>query len=135
MDLPPQDLANDEILIRVDGNVNCHRYNAPLGKYLIDGTITQTCPSIISIHPTITLRRLYVCTPLTSAIHVPLIQFPTLSGPCINLLEHLDINDPHFVDLNATCFMMLTKDYSLPGKSEGAGEGSSKVSSLASCDF
>jgi len=29
MDLPPQDLANYEIVIRVDGNIDCHRYNAP----------------------------------------------------------------------------------------------------------
>ncbi len=28
MDLPPQDLANYEIVIRVDGNVVCRRYNA-----------------------------------------------------------------------------------------------------------
>jgi hypothetical protein len=29
MDLPPQDLANYEIVIRVDGNVDCRGYNAP----------------------------------------------------------------------------------------------------------
>jgi hypothetical protein len=29
MDLPPQDLANYEIVIRVDGSVNRRRYNAP----------------------------------------------------------------------------------------------------------
>jgi len=29
MDLPPQDLANYEIVIRVDGSVDCRRYNAP----------------------------------------------------------------------------------------------------------
>jgi hypothetical protein len=29
MDLPPQDLANYEIIIRVDGSVNRRRYNAP----------------------------------------------------------------------------------------------------------
>jgi hypothetical protein len=29
MDLPPQDLANYEIVIRVDGSVNHHRYNVP----------------------------------------------------------------------------------------------------------
>jgi hypothetical protein len=29
MDLPPQDLTNYEIVIRVDGSVDCHRYNAP----------------------------------------------------------------------------------------------------------
>jgi hypothetical protein len=29
MDLPPQDLANYEILIYVDGNVDRRRYNAP----------------------------------------------------------------------------------------------------------
>jgi hypothetical protein len=29
MDLPPQDLANYEIFIRVDGSVDHRRYNAP----------------------------------------------------------------------------------------------------------
>ncbi len=29
MDLPSQDLANYEIVIRVDGNVDRRRYNAP----------------------------------------------------------------------------------------------------------
>ncbi len=29
MDLPPQDLANYDIVIRVDGNVDRRRYNAP----------------------------------------------------------------------------------------------------------
>jgi hypothetical protein len=29
MDLPPQDLANYEIVIRIDGSVDRHRYNAP----------------------------------------------------------------------------------------------------------
>ncbi len=29
MDLPPQDLANYEIVIRVDGNVDRRHYNAP----------------------------------------------------------------------------------------------------------
>jgi hypothetical protein len=29
MDLPPQDLANYEIVIRVNGSVDRHRYNAP----------------------------------------------------------------------------------------------------------
>jgi hypothetical protein len=29
MDLPHQDLANYEIVIRVDGSVDRHRYNAP----------------------------------------------------------------------------------------------------------
>jgi hypothetical protein len=29
MDLPPQDLANYEIIIRVDGSVDRRRYNAP----------------------------------------------------------------------------------------------------------
>jgi len=29
MDLPPQDLANYEILIYVDGSIDHHRYNAP----------------------------------------------------------------------------------------------------------
>jgi len=29
MDLPPQDLANYEIVIRVDGSVDCRYYNTP----------------------------------------------------------------------------------------------------------
>jgi hypothetical protein len=29
MDLPPQNLANSKIVIRVDGNVDRRRYNAP----------------------------------------------------------------------------------------------------------
>jgi hypothetical protein len=35
-----------------------------------------------------------------------------ISGPCTNLLEHPKINDPEYVDSDATCFMMLTKDIS-----------------------
>jgi hypothetical protein len=37
-------------------------------------------------------------------------QFPPLSGPCSNLLEHPEINDSKFIDLDAACFMMLTRD-------------------------
>jgi hypothetical protein len=29
MDLPPQGLANYEIVIRIDGSIDHHRYNAP----------------------------------------------------------------------------------------------------------
>jgi len=29
MDLPPQDLVNYEFIVRVDGNIDRHRYNAP----------------------------------------------------------------------------------------------------------
>jgi hypothetical protein len=36
-------------------------------------------------------------------------NFP-LREQCINLLEHLDINDPKYVNFDAACFMMLTKD-------------------------
>jgi hypothetical protein len=32
VDLPPQDLPNIEIVIRVDGNVDCRRYNAPTSR-------------------------------------------------------------------------------------------------------
>jgi hypothetical protein len=77
---------------------------------LTNGTIAQTRPSIILIHPTSTLRRLYARTPLARAIHVPLVQFPPLSGPCTNLLEHPDVNDPDFIDFDAACSMMLTRD-------------------------
>ncbi len=36
MDLPPQDLANYEIIIRVDGNVDRRRYNAPTSSEVAD---------------------------------------------------------------------------------------------------
>jgi hypothetical protein len=75
--------------------------------------IAETRASIISRHPTPTLRRLYPCTTLASAtLRVPLVQFPPLSGPCTDLLEHPDVNDPDFIDLDVACFMMLTKDLS-----------------------
>jgi hypothetical protein len=32
MDLPPQNLVNYEIVIRVDGNVDRRRYNAPIQR-------------------------------------------------------------------------------------------------------
>ncbi len=35
MDLPPQDLANYEIVIRVDGSVDRHRYNAPTSNEVV----------------------------------------------------------------------------------------------------
>jgi hypothetical protein len=88
-------------------------YNMPRVKNtsrFTNGTITQIRPSIILVHPTSTLKYLYAHTPLASAIHVPLVQFPTLNGPCTNLLEHHNINHPDFVALDATCFMMLTMD-------------------------
>ncbi len=66
--------------------------------------------SFIARPPTPTLRRLYPRTPLASAICVPLVQFPPLSGPCTDLLEHPDVNDPNLIDLDAACFMMLTTD-------------------------
>jgi len=77
---------------------------------LAERIIAEMRASIISRHPTPTLRRLYPRTPFASAIRVPLVQFPPLSGPCTDLLEHLDVNDPNFIDLDAACFMMLTKD-------------------------
>jgi len=36
MDLPPQNLANYEIVIRVDGNVDRRRYNAPTSSEVAD---------------------------------------------------------------------------------------------------
>jgi hypothetical protein len=45
---------------------------------LVDGIIAQTRPSIISIQPTSTLKRLYAHTPLASTIHAPLVQFPPI---------------------------------------------------------
>ncbi len=78
---------------------------------LAECIIAETCASIISRHPTPTLRRLYPRTTLASAtICVPLVQFPPLSGPCIDLLEHPDVNDPDFIDLDVAYFMMLTRD-------------------------
>jgi hypothetical protein len=35
MDLPPQDLANYEIVICVDGSVDRHRYNAPTSSEVV----------------------------------------------------------------------------------------------------
>jgi len=75
-----------------------------------NGTITQMRPSIILVHSTFTLKRLYAHTPLANIIHGPLVQFPPLSGPCTNLLEHCNINHPDFVYFDITCFMMLTMD-------------------------
>jgi len=75
-----------------------------------NGTITQMRPSIILVHSTFTLKRLYAHTPLANIIRGPLVQFPPLSGPCTNLLEHCNINHPDFVYLDITCFMMLTMD-------------------------
>ncbi len=72
--------------------------------------VDGTRPSIISIHPTFTLKRLYAHTPFANAILAPFVRFPPLSGPCINLLEHPEINDPKYIDLDAGCFMMLTRD-------------------------
>jgi hypothetical protein len=36
MDLPPQNLANYEIVIRVDGNVDRRRYTAPTSSEVAD---------------------------------------------------------------------------------------------------
>ncbi len=77
---------------------------------LADGTIIRTHPPTISIRPTSTLRHLYPRTALATTTRVPLVQFPPLSGPCTDLLEHPDVNDPDFIDLDAACFMMLTRD-------------------------
>jgi len=35
MDLPPQNLANYEIVIRGDGSVDCRRYNAPTSSEVV----------------------------------------------------------------------------------------------------
>jgi hypothetical protein len=74
--------------------------------------IAQMRASNISIHPTSTLKRLYTCTPFASAIPAPLVQFSPLNGPCTNLLKHPKINDPKYINLDAICFMMFTKDLS-----------------------
>ncbi len=57
----------------------------------VERIIAETRASIISRHPTPTLRHLYPRPPLASAIRIPLVQFPSLSGPCTDLLEHPDI--------------------------------------------
>jgi hypothetical protein len=85
----------------------------PRVKYtsrLADGTVIQTHPPAIPIRRVPTLRHLYPRTALASTVCVPLRQFPPLSGPCSILLEHLEINDPKSIDLDAACFMMLTRD-------------------------
>jgi hypothetical protein len=77
---------------------------------LAECIIAETHASIISRHPTSTLKRLYLRTPIVSTIPIPLVQFPALSGPCTDLLKHPDINHSDFIDLDATCFMMFTRD-------------------------
>jgi hypothetical protein len=72
--------------------------------------IAETRASIISRHATPTLKRLYARTPLVSAIPAPLVRFPPLSGPCTNILKHPKINDLKYIDLDAACFMMFTRD-------------------------
>ncbi|CAM6014337.1 unnamed protein product [Sphagnum balticum] len=42
MDLPPQDLANYEIVIRVDGSVDRRRYNAPTSSEAMVIVIHET---------------------------------------------------------------------------------------------
>jgi hypothetical protein len=76
---------------------------------LVDVTTSQITPPIVLVHLIFTLRRLYVRIPLASTIRDLLVQLFSLSGPCINLLEHLNINDPNNADLDVTYFMMFTK--------------------------
>jgi hypothetical protein len=93
---------------------------------LVDSTTSQTCPPVIPIRPTPILRHLYVYTPLVSTICVSLVQFPSFNGPCTNLLEHFDINDPKYVDLDVACFMIFTRDYRSFDESKSVSEKSIK---------
>jgi len=79
-------------------------------SHLAERILAEMRASIISRHPTLTLRHLYPRTPLANAIRVPLVQFPAFSGPCTDLLEHPDVNDPNLLDFDAACFMMLIRD-------------------------
>jgi hypothetical protein len=47
-----------------------------------DGTIAQTHPSIISVDPRVTLRRLYPRTFFSGGVHGPLVQFPPIHMIC-----------------------------------------------------
>ncbi|CAK9188676.1 unnamed protein product [Sphagnum troendelagicum] len=85
----------------------------PRVKYtsrVADGTVIQTRPLAISIPRAPTLRHLYPRTALANTVCVPLRPFPPLAGPCSNLSEHPQINDPNSIDLDAACFIMLTRD-------------------------
>ncbi len=104
-------------------------------NHLVDNTTSQTCPPFIPIRPTPILRHLYVYTPLVSTICALLVQFPSFIGPCTNLLEHLDINDPKYVDLDVACFMMFTRDYGSFDESKSVSEKFVKGWWLTSCDF
>jgi len=53
---------------------------------------------------------LYIHTPFVSRIDAPFVRFSPFNGPNINLLEHPEINDPKYINFDATYFMMLTKD-------------------------
>jgi len=91
-------------------------------NHLVDSTTSQTCPPVIPIRPTPILRHLYVYTPLVSTICASLVQFPSFNGPCTNLLEHFDINDRKYVDLDVACFMMFIRIYGSSDESKSVNE-------------
>ena len=59
-----------------------------------------------------TLRRVYPPTALSSHTAAALVRFPPLVGPCIDPVLFPEVNDPQHLDLDAACFMMLTRDLS-----------------------
>lgn len=57
-----------------------------------------------------TLRLLFSPYPWVPPTTTRLVRFPPLVGPCTDPLEFEDVNDPDHLDLDAACFMMLTRD-------------------------
>jgi len=94
------------------------------------GTVIQTRPLPISIPRAPTLRHLYPRIVLASTVCVPLRPFPPLVGPCSNLLEHPQINDPNFIDLDAACFIIWRSVLAGPVFSKRLCAGPEKTTSL-----
>ena len=57
-----------------------------------------------------TLRRVFRRDYTIADIPPALEQFPPLKGECTDIDAHPHINDPEDLDVDAVCFMMLTKD-------------------------
>ncbi len=71
---------------------------------------TRRCVGSAAVSEEPTLRRVYARTPLPSPTGPTLVRFPPLVGPCVDALQFPEVNDPHRLDLDAACFMMLTRD-------------------------
>jgi hypothetical protein len=48
--------------------------------------------------------------PIEEPTGEPLTRFDPREGPCTDLDQHIYLNDQKFMDVNLTCFMMMTKD-------------------------